>query len=153
MLIITTSDGIKALMSVIFSVFHCWSLSIIIKLPSKNPSFLFMVIFIFTMRNRVTSYFYKLLFSYSFAISDTNKTSRGFLTLKAYRLTPQAINMYKENDFSPEALRTLKIGYESLLMEVPIVIKNSSLTNILLSELQDNVPPQEGSGFLDLGSA
>lgn len=62
MLIITTSDGIKVLMSVISSVFHCWSLSIIIKLPSKNPSFLFMVIFIFTMRNSVTSYFsYSLL--------------------------------------------------------------------------------------------
>lgn len=73
--------------------------------------------------------------------------------MKAYRLTPQAINMYKDNDFSPEALRTLKIGYETLLMEVPIVIKNSSLTNILLSEMQDSVPPQEGSGFLDLGSA
>lgn len=61
--------------------------------------------------------------------------------------------MYKENDFSPEALRSLKIGFETLLMEVPIVVKNSSLTNILLSELQDNVAPQEGSGFLDLGSA
>ncbi|XP_065225578.1 eukaryotic translation initiation factor 3 subunit H [Planococcus citri] len=86
-------------------------------------------------------------------IYDTNKTSRGFLTLKAYRLTPQAINMYKENDFTPEALRQLKIGYETLLMEVPIVIKNSSLTNILLSELTDYVPPQDGSNFLDLGTA
>ncbi len=61
--------------------------------------------------------------------------------------------MYKEGDFSPEALRTLKIGYETLLMEVPIVIKNSSLTNILLSEMKEYVPPQEGSKFLDLGTA
>ena len=73
--------------------------------------------------------------------------------MKAYRLTPQAIKMFKENDFSPEILRSLKIGYETLLMEVPIVIKNSSLTNILLSELTEYVPPQEGSGFLDLGTA
>ena len=84
---------------------------------------------------------------------DTNKTSRGFLTLKAYRLTPQAIKMFKESDFSPEALRSLKIGYETLLMEVPIVIKNSSLTNILLSDLKEYVQPHEGSGFLDLGTA
>lgn len=73
--------------------------------------------------------------------------------MKAYRLTPQAINMYKEGDFSPEALRQLKIGYETLLMEVPIVIKNSSLTNILLSEMTEYVPPQNGSNFLDLGTA
>lgn len=91
--------------------------------------------------------------SVSTQFPDTNKTSRGFLTLKAYRLTPQAINMYKEGDFSPEALRNLKIGYETLLMEVPIVIKNSSLTNILLSELKDYVPQHEGSNFLDLGTA
>lgn len=89
----------------------------------------------------------------TFFIADTNKTARGFLTLKAYRLTPQAINMYKDGDFTPEALRQLKIGYETLLMEVPIVIKNSSLTNILLSELTEYVPPQEGSNFLDLGTA
>lgn len=86
-------------------------------------------------------------------ISDTNRTSRGFLTIKAYRLTPQAIKLFKENDFSPETLRSLKISYETLLMEVPIVIKNSTLTNILLSELTDYVPPQEGSTFLDLGTA
>lgn len=86
-------------------------------------------------------------------IYDTNRTSRGFLTVKAYRLTPQAIKLFKENDFSPETLRSLKISYETLLMEVPIVIKNSTLTNILLSELTDYVPPQEGSTFLDLGTA
>lgn len=90
---------------------------------------------------------------YFILISDTNRTSRGFLTVKAYRLTPQAIKLFKENDFSPETLRSLKISYETLLMEVPIVIKNSTLTNILLSELTDYVPPQEGSTFLDLGTA
>jgi len=86
-------------------------------------------------------------------IYDTQKTARGFLTLKAYRLTPQAINMYKDGDFSPEVLRNLKIGYETLLMEVPIVIRNSPLTNILLSELKEKIPPQEGTNFLDLGTA
>lgn len=81
------------------------------------------------------------------------KTARGFLTIKAYRLTPQAINMYKEGEFTPEVLRSLKIGYETLLMEVPVVIRNSPLTNILLSELDVLIPPQEGSKFLDLGTA
>lgn len=86
-------------------------------------------------------------------IYDTMKTARGFLSLKAYRLTPQAIAMYKEKEFTPEALRNLKIGYESLFIEVPVVIKNSILTNILLSELSDLVPKEDGTKFLDLGTA
>lgn len=86
-------------------------------------------------------------------IYDTQKSARGFLTLKAYRLTPQAIAMYKENDFTPDALRQLKIGYENLFVEVPIVIKNSSLTNIMMTELAEMVPEEEGNRFLDLGTA
>lgn len=86
-------------------------------------------------------------------IYDTQKTGRGFLTLKAYRLTPQAINMYREGEFTPEALRALKVGYENLLMEVPVYIRNSPLTNILLAELGDLIPPQQGLNFLDLGTA
>ncbi|GLG95760.1 hypothetical protein R5R35_008653 [Gryllus longicercus] len=86
-------------------------------------------------------------------IYDTQKTTRGFLSLKAYRLTPQAIQMYKENEFAPENLRNLKVGYETLFVEVPIVIKNSHLTNIMLLELSEMIPEEEGSKFLDLGTA
>lgn len=88
-----------------------------------------------------------------FISTDTQKTARGFLTVKAYRLTPQAIQMYKDSEFTPEALRNLKIGYESLFVEVPIVIRNSHLTNIMLSELADMIPEEEGTKFLDLGTA
>lgn len=86
-------------------------------------------------------------------IYDTQKSARGFLTLKAYRLTPQAIAMYKDGDFTPDALRLLKMGYEHLFAEVPIVIKNSALTNIMMSELAEMIPEEEGSHFLDLGTA
>lgn len=86
-------------------------------------------------------------------IYDTQKSSRGFLTLKAYRLTPQAIELYKEGEFTPEALLKLKVGYETLFSEVPIVVKNSALTNIMMSELAELVPEEEGSKFLDLGTA
>ncbi|XP_063236645.1 eukaryotic translation initiation factor 3 subunit H [Bacillus rossius redtenbacheri] len=86
-------------------------------------------------------------------IYDTQKTARGFLALKAYRLTPQAIAMYKESDFTPEALRTLKVGYETLFAEVPVAVRNSQLTGILLSELGELVPEEQGARFLDLGTA
>ncbi|XP_043290139.1 eukaryotic translation initiation factor 3 subunit H [Venturia canescens] len=86
-------------------------------------------------------------------IYDTAKSARGFLTLKAYRLTPQAIQMYKEGEYTPEVLRNLKIGYESLFVEIPIVIRNSNLTNIMMSELGDMIPEEEGTKYLDLGTA
>ncbi|XP_044752300.1 eukaryotic translation initiation factor 3 subunit H [Coccinella septempunctata] len=86
-------------------------------------------------------------------IYDTQKSARGFITLKAYRLTPQAIEMYKENEFTPEALLKLKIGFENLFTEVPFVIKNSALTNIMMTELSELVPEEEGAKFLDLGTA
>ncbi|KAK6632131.1 hypothetical protein RUM44_007161 [Polyplax serrata] len=86
-------------------------------------------------------------------IYDTQKSANGFLTLKAYRLTPQAINMYKDSEFTPEALRNLKIGFENLFTEIPIEVRNSPLTNIMLSELTEMVPEEEGNNFLDLGTA
>lgn len=86
-------------------------------------------------------------------VYDTQKSARGFLTLKAYRLTPQAIAMYKDADFTPDALRQLKVGYEKLFEEVPIFVRNSSLSNIMMSELQEMVKEEEGSHFLDLGTA
>lgn len=61
--------------------------------------------------------------------------------------------MYKEGDYTPEALRNLKIGYETLFIEVPIVIRNSPLTNIMMSELSEMIPEEDGSKFLDLGTA
>jgi translation initiation factor 3 subunit H len=86
-------------------------------------------------------------------VYDTQKSAGGFLTLKAYRLTPQAIAMYKDGDFTPDALRQLKIGYEKLFVEIPIHIKNSALTNVMMLELQEMVQEEEGSHFLDLGTA
>lgn len=86
-------------------------------------------------------------------VYDTQKSARGFLTLKAYRLTPQAIQMYKDSDFTPDKLRSLNIGYEKLFVEIPIHIKNSALSNIMMSELQEMVQEEEGSHFLDLGTA
>lgn len=86
-------------------------------------------------------------------IYDTQKSARGFLTLKAYRLTPAAIEMYKEGEFTPEALLKLKVGFGNLFNEIPIVIRNSALTNIMISELCEMVPEEGGSSFLDLGTA
>ena len=86
-------------------------------------------------------------------IFDTSKTSKGFLSLKAYRLTPEAIKLYKAGDFTPEYICKLKVSHDTLFEEVPIVIKNSHLMNELLLELSEQIPVEAGSQFLDLGTA
>ena len=75
------------------------------------------------------------------------------MSLKAYRLTPQAIELYKAGDFLPDTIRALKVSYDSLFHEVPIVIKNTHLVNELLLELSEEIPVESGSQFLDLGTA
>jgi len=86
-------------------------------------------------------------------IFDTGKTGRGFLSMKAYRLTPSAIKLFREGEFHAEALKNIKVSHDSLFQEVPIVVKNSHLVNELLLELSEQVPSDVGSSFLDLGSA
>uniref|UniRef100_A0A8C9F2L7 Eukaryotic translation initiation factor 3 subunit H n=1 Tax=Pavo cristatus TaxID=9049 RepID=A0A8C9F2L7_PAVCR len=82
-------------------------------------------------------------FSYQHAIEesvvliyDPIKTAQGSLSLKAYRLTPKLMEVCKEKDFSPEALKKANIAYENMFEEVPIVIKNSYLINVMLWELE-----------------
>ena len=87
------------------------------------------------------------------SFADTAKTTKGFLSLKAYRLTQPAIELYKANDFTPEKIKNLKVSYDSLFREVPIVIKNSHLMNEVLLELSEQIPSEAGSQFLDLGTS
>lgn len=90
-------------------------------------------------------------------IFDTGKTGRGFLSMKAYRLTPAAIKLFREGEFHAEAIKNIKVSHDTLFQEVPIVVKNSHLVNELLLELSEQVPAvadsHVGSSFLDLGSA
>jgi len=86
-------------------------------------------------------------------IFDTGKTSKGFLSMKAYRLTPMAIKLYKDGEFGAEAIKNAKVTHDSLFQEVPIVVKNSHLVNELLLELSEQIPVESGSQFLDLGCA
>ncbi|CAK9296825.1 unnamed protein product [Gordionus sp. m RMFG-2023] len=73
-------------------------------------------------------------------IYDNLKTSRGFLALRAYRLTPKGLQICSEcgGDYSPEKIQKFKINYDSLFQEIPVYIKTSNLTNVLLSQLETN---------------
>ena len=86
-------------------------------------------------------------------VLDTGKTTKGFLSMKAYRLTPMAIKLYKDGEFHAEAIRNIKVSHDTLFQEVPIVVKNSHLVNELMLELSEQIPVECGSQFLDLGCA
>ncbi|MBN3299887.1 EIF3H factor, partial [Amia calva] len=99
-------------------------------------------------------------FSYQHAIEesvvliyDPIKTAQGSLSLKAYRLTPKLMEICKEKDFTPEGLKKANVGFECMFEEVPIVIKNSHLINVLMWELEEKSTLADKHELLNLSSS
>jgi translation initiation factor 3 subunit H len=86
-------------------------------------------------------------------IYDPLRTSRGFPAIRAYRLTPLAMQLYKDQDFSPESVRSSKVTFESMFEEIPVFVKNSHLTNALLCEISEMSPEQVDNQSLDLSTS
>lgn len=87
-------------------------------------------------------------------VFDTSKTAQGFVSLKAFRLTNEALKLVKDGDYTPDTVKDLNISYENLLTEVPVVIKNSHLMNAVLLELEEQIPLDVGGAqFMDLGTS
>ncbi|AWO96938.1 putative eukaryotic translation initiation factor 3 subunit H [Scophthalmus maximus] len=84
---------------------------------------------------------------------DPIKTAQGSLSLKAYRLTPKLMEICKEKDFTHECLKKANIGFEHMFEEVPIIIKNSHLINVLLWELEDKSTVADKHELLNLSSS
>ena len=83
---------------------------------------------------------------------DPVRTSKGFLSLKAYRLSNLAMKLCKEGEFTQETLRSNKMSFDKFFEEIPIKIKNSHLVNALMCSLDEQLPVDEGKQFLDLGT-
>lgn len=86
-------------------------------------------------------------------IYDPFKTQHGSLFLKAYRLTPAMMDLQKKKDFSPEAIKELKLTHENFMEELPVIVKNSHLVNSMLCEIQDMAPSAKRYNFLDLSTS
>lgn len=78
-------------------------------------------------------------------IYDPLQTSRGALSLKAYRLTPEILSMILSDDpFTPESVQQAGILHSDVLVELPITLRVSRLTALLLHELpQSATLPQD----------
>merc|ERR1711860_349656 len=86
-------------------------------------------------------------------IYDPERTSKGHLELKALRLTAEMMSMYRDGDFSPEALNAAGMSFNKMFQEVPILIRNSHLTNTLLCEMENLAPSTNHNQFLDLATS
>jgi len=88
-------------------------------------------------------------------VYDPQKTSKGFLSLKVFRLTPQALKMLNESEtnITPELVKSLHLSYDKMFHEVPLMIRNSPLANALCSQIVEMKPADRGTQFLDLGTA
>jgi len=82
---------------------------------------------------------------------DPIRTARGFLALKAYRLTNTAMKLCKEGEFTADTLRSNHMSFEKFFEEIPLVIKNSHLINALVCELESETPVDCGKQLLDMG--
>jgi len=88
-------------------------------------------------------------------VYDPQKTEKGFLSLKAYRLTPHALKLLAdiEGNITPELVKSLHLSYDRMFHEVPLVIRNSPLANALCCQLIEMKPQDRGLQFLDLGTS
>ncbi|KAI8597634.1 hypothetical protein EDD21DRAFT_384938 [Dissophora ornata] len=69
-------------------------------------------------------------------IHDVARSSMGNLNIRALRLTPAFMKLYKEKKFTTEALAKAKLTFSNILEELPVTIRNTALLNALLFELE-----------------
>lgn len=86
-------------------------------------------------------------------IYDPLRTTKGHLAVKAMRLTPAMMALYRDGNFSPETLKSSGISFDKMFEEVPVIIKNSHLINSLLCEVEDISPSENKYNFLDLATS
>ncbi|CAF0729824.1 unnamed protein product [Rotaria sordida] len=87
-------------------------------------------------------------------VYDQALALQGYIKLKAYRLTPAALeNLKNEEYFSPDNARQANLNFETLLEELPVIFRNSHLVNSLLCEIDEQTRlSSKSNAFLDLGT-
>ena len=83
---------------------------------------------------------------------DPVRTQKGFLSVKAFRLTNAALKLKKENQFTQQAMNANQMSFSKFYEEIPVKIRNSHLICSLMCELDECLLPDEGKQLLDLGT-
>lgn len=87
-------------------------------------------------------------------VYDPVKSRQGQLSLRAYRLSMDALRLCAKDDWSPEAVKAANLTYETMFEELPIVIKSSYLINVMMAELSlaPSKVSEKSAAFLELGT-
>lgn len=85
-------------------------------------------------------------------IYDPLKTSKGCLSMKAYRIKKNMVELLSKqtNSITIEMLKEVSIHFDTMFEEIPIEIKVSPLAGILMNKLQRENPVPEKVEFLNL---
>lgn len=71
-------------------------------------------------------------------VYDPYRTTRGKLVLKAFRLSPEFMELYGSGDFSLDKFAELDVISSDIFMELPVQVKNSHLVHGFLYEMRDD---------------
>ena len=85
-------------------------------------------------------------------VYDPIRAQKGFLSLKAVRLTAAAEKALREAESGPDPLRNCRVSFDKFFEEVPVKIRNSSLITGLMCEVDEELRVDEGKQLLDMGS-
>lgn len=87
-------------------------------------------------------------------VYNPQKTSRGQLEFRAFRLSPSLVKLMRdEENQSQQRMKELLVNQASLVQELPVIVRNSHLVNVLLAELEDSVASNAFGGLsLAMGS-
>lgn len=83
---------------------------------------------------------------------DPVRAQKGFLSLKAVRLTSTAEKALREAESGPDPLRNTRISFDKFFEEVPVKVRNSHLVSALMCEIDEELRVDEGKQLLDMGS-
>ncbi|OKL59265.1 hypothetical protein UA08_05472 [Talaromyces atroroseus] len=75
-------------------------------------------------------------------VHDVSRSSQGSLSLRAFRLSSQFMNAFKENKFTSEQLQKSGLRYQDILVELPVKIHNSHLLTSFLHQLPSPLPSE-----------
>ncbi|OLY82683.1 Eukaryotic translation initiation factor 3 subunit H [Smittium mucronatum] len=79
-------------------------------------------------------------------IYDSERSEQGSLSLRAFQLSDNYLELYKANSFSTLDLIESKLSFNNVFEELGVQLKTSSLSKVLLSELEyaDILPKNNG---------
>lgn len=83
---------------------------------------------------------------------DPTRGAKGFLSLKAFRLSSPASKLFKDGELNAEAMKNNRVSFDSFFEEIPVQIRNSHLISGLMCEIEEEMRVDEGKQFLDMGS-